>query len=163
MTLRESLKTLTEEKLARYDRFFEDGAEAQVTYSVRHGEETVEITIISNGTIFRAEEGADTFRTALDSAMDALDRQIRKNKTKLEKRMRSGAYAAIAEEEAAEDTPFVIRTKTYPFKPMSVEEAILQMNLIGHQFFVFVDQHTEKTCVVYLRKDGDYGLIEPEV
>ena len=162
MTLRESLKTLTEDKLARYDRFFEDGAEAQVTYSVRHGKETVEITIISNGTIFRAEEGSDTFRTALDSAMDSLDRQIRKNKTKLEKRMRSGAYAAIDEVDVADDTPFVIRTKTYPFKPMSVEEAILQMNLLGHQFFVFVDQHTEKTCVVYLRKDGDYGLIEPE-
>ena len=91
MTLRDSLKDLAEKKLAKYDRFFAEEAEAQVTFSCRHDLETVEITILSNGTIFRAKEGADTFRTALDSAMDALDRQIRRHKTRLEKRMRSGA------------------------------------------------------------------------
>ena len=162
MTLRDSMKTLAEEKLKKYDKFFEDTAEAYVTFSCRHDMETVEITILSNGTIFRAEEGADTFRTALDSAMDALDRQIRKYKTRLEKRMRPDAYAAFDEDEDYEESEFRIRTKTYPFKPMSVEEAILQMDLLGHQFFVFVDQDTESTCVVYKRKDGDYGLIIPE-
>ena len=162
MTLKESLKALAEDKLRKYDRFFEDGAEAQVTFSCRHNMEMVEITIFSNGTIFRAEEGADTFRTALDAAMDALDRQIRKHKTRLEKRMRQGAFEVMPEEADYEENPMRIRTKTFPFKPMSPEEAILQMELLGHQFFVFVDQDTEKTCVVYERKDGDYGLIIPE-
>ena len=163
MTLRESLKELAQDKLKKYDRFFEDGAEAQVTFSCRHNMETVEITIFSNGTIFRAEEGADTFRSALDAAMDALDRQIRKHKTRLEKRMRQGAFAVIEEEHHdQEEQPMRIRTKTFPFKPMSPEEAILQMQLLGHQFFVFIDQDTEKTCVVYERKDGDFGLIMPE-
>lgn len=163
MTLRESLKELAQDKLQKYDRFFEDGAEAQVTFSCRHNLETVEITIFSNGTIFRAEEGADTFRTALDAAMDALDRQIRKHKTRLEKRMRQGAFEGIPDDaHEFEENPLRIRTKTFPFKPMSAEEAILQMQLLGHQFFVFVDQDTEKTCVVYERKDGDFGLILPE-
>ena len=162
MTLKESLKALAEEKLQKYNRFFEDGAEAQVTFSCRHNLETVEITIFSNGTIFRAEEGAETFRTALDAAMDALDRQIRKHKTKLERRMRQGAFEVLPDEGELDEHPIRIRTKTFPFKPMSAEEAILQMELLGHQFFVFVDQDTEKTCVVYQRKDGDYGLIVPE-
>ena len=161
MTLRDSLKDLAEKKLAKYDRFFAEEAEAQVTFSCRHDLETVEITILSNGTIFRAEEGADTFRTALDSAMDALDRQIRRHKTRLEKRMRSGAYAAIADEAEMPEEEFRIRVKTYPFKPMSPEEAIMQMELLGHQFFVFVDQDDDSTCVVYRRRDGDYGMIRP--
>ena len=164
MTVRDSLKELVQTKLAKYDRFFEDNAQAQVTFSCRHGKEMIEVTVVSNGTIFRAEEGADTFRTALDSAMDALERQIRKNKTRLEKRMRQGAYAAInymPEPEQDEGEPR-IRTKTYPVRPMSVEEAIMQMDLLGHQFFVFVDQASEKTCVVYKRYDGAYGLIIPE-
>ena len=128
MTLRDSLKTMAEEKLSRYDRFFGDEAEGQVTFSCRHGQETVEVTINSNGTVFRAEEGADTFRTALDSAMDALDRQIRKNKTRLEKRMRSGAYNLLpAGEDLHDDAPPRIRTKTFAIKPMSAEEAILQI------------------------------------
>jgi len=163
MTLRDSLKEMAEDKLRRYDRFFGDEAEGQVTFSCRHGQETVEVTINSNGTVFRAEEGADTFRTALDSAMDALDRQIRKNKTKLEKRMRSGAYSLLpAGEDLHDDAPPRIRTKTFDIKPMSAEEAILQMELTDHTFYVFVDQESGKTCVVYRRRDGDYGLICPQ-
>ena len=162
MTVRESLKELAENKLSKYDRFFDEKAEAQVTFSSRHGMEMVEITIVSNGTFFRAEEGDETFRNAIDKAMDALDRQLRKNKTRLEKRLRDGAFDVLPEEEEEEREEKVIRIKTYPFKPMSVEEAAMQMDLLGHQFFVFVDQDDEKTCVVYRRKDGDYGLIKPQ-
>jgi len=162
MTVRESLKELAETKLSKYDRFFDDKAEAQVTFSSRHGMEMVEITIVSNGTFFRAEEGDETFRNAIDKAVDALDRQLRKNKTRLEKRLRDGAFDVLPEEEEDEREEKVIRVKTYPFKPMSVEEAAMQMDLLGHQFFVFVDQDDEKTCVVYRRKDGDYGLIKPQ-
>lgn len=163
MTVRPSLKELTEKKLAKFDRFFGDDAEAAVSYSCRHDLQYVEITIYYNGTIFRCEEGADTFQNAIDEALESLERQIRKNKTRLEKRLRSGAFVPepgdVEEEEEGE---FQIRTKYIPVKPMSVEEAILQMNLLEHQFFVYRDAVTEKPCVVYRRKDGNYGLITEE-
>ncbi len=163
MTVRPSLKELTEKKLAKFDRIFGDDAEAIVVYSCRHDLQYIEITVRSNGTLFRSEEGADTFQTAIDRALDSLERQIRKNKTRLEKRLRPEAFAAIADDvDEEEEGEFRIRTKTFAVKPMSVEEAILQMNLLDHQFFVFRDAETEAPCVVYRRKDGDYGLIRTE-
>lgn len=162
MTVRPSLRDLTEKKLSKFDRFFGDDGEAAVCFSCRHDLQYVEITIYYGGTIFRCEEGADTFQSAIDEAVESLERQIRKNKTRLEKRLRSGAFEPLVEEGEEEEGEFRIRTKYIPVKPMSVEEAILQMNLIGHQFFVFRDAETEKPCVVYRRKDGDYGLIVEE-
>lgn len=166
LTVRPSLRDLTEKKLARFDRFFGDEAEATVSYSCRHDQQYVEITIYQGGTIFRAEEGAATFQNAIDEAVDALERQIRKNKTRLEKRLRAGAFDPVpnapAPMDEEEEGEFRIRVKSFPVKPMSVEEAILQMNLLEHQFFVFRDDKTEKPCVVYRRKDGDYGLIVPD-
>ncbi len=164
MTLREGLKELAADKLSRYDRFFDESAEAQVTFSCRHGGEAVEITIHSDGNVFRAEEESDTFRTAFDGAMDSLDRQIRKNKTKLEKRMHEGAFAEMGweNEKEPENAPAIIRKKTFDFKPMSPEEAVLQMELTSHDFYVFTDEATEKTAVVYRRKDGNYGMISQE-
>ena len=163
MTVRSSLKELTEKKLARFDRFFGEDAEANVVFSCRHGLQYVEITIYYGGTIFRCEEGADTFQTAIDEALESLERQIRKNKTRLEKRLRPAAFDPIpGDMEEAEEGEFVIRTKYIPVKPMSVEEAILQMNLLEHQFFVFRDAETDKPAVVYRRKDGNYGLITEE-
>ena len=163
MTVRPSLKELTEKKLAKFDRFFGEDAEALVAYSCRHDLQYVEITILYGGTIFRSEEGADSFQNAIDRAIEALERQIRKNKTRLEKRLRSGAFAEPFEDGDEEEEPeFRIRTKSFPIKPMSVEEAILQMNLLEHQFFVFRDDTTNEPCVVYRRKDGDYGLIVAE-
>ena len=163
MTVRSSLKELAEKKLARFDRFFGEDAEASVSFSCRHDLQYVEVTIYYGGTIFRCEEGADTFQTAIDEALEALERQIRKNKTRLEKRLRPAAFDPIpGDTEEAEEGEFKIRTKYIPVKPMSVEEAILQMNLLKHQFFVFRDAETEKPCVVYCRKDGNYGLITEE-
>ncbi|MBR7181423.1 MAG: ribosome-associated translation inhibitor RaiA [Clostridia bacterium] len=160
MTIRPSLKELTDKKLAKFDRFFGDDAEADVVYSCRHDLQYVEITIVYGGTIFRSEEGADTFQTAIERAIDALERQIRKNKTRLEKRLRAGAFVAEADDiDEPEEESFRIRVKSFPIKPMSVEEAILQMNLLEHQFFVFRDAETNEPCVVYRRKDGNYGLI----
>ena len=160
MTVRQSLKDLTEKKLAKFDRFFGDDAEAIVVFSCRHDLQYMEITINYNGTIFRSEEGAETFQNAIDEAIDSLERQIRKNKTRLEKRLRTGAFVP-AEDDVDEDEEgeFHIRTKSFPIKPMSVEEAIMQMNLLDHQFFMFRDDATNEPCVVYRRKDGDYGLI----
>ncbi|MBQ8342016.1 MAG: ribosome-associated translation inhibitor RaiA [Clostridia bacterium] len=165
MTVRQALKDLTEKKLAKFDRFFGDDAEASVVFSCRHDLQYMEITINYNGTIFRSEEGAETFQNAIDEAIESLERQIRKNKTRLEKKLRTGAFTPMEGEvydDDEEEGEFRIRTKSFSIKPMSVEEAIMQMNLLDHQFFVFRDAETNEPCVVYRRKDGDYGLIVAE-
>ena len=165
MSVRDSLKDAVEKKLHKFDKFFGADAPAYVTCKTRKGVKIMEITISYGGTVFRAEEESDTFITALDRTVEALERQIRKNKTRLEKTMKSGAFTIIEAEdddEFDEEGEFHIRTKTYPTRPMSVEEAILQMNLLGHAFFVFYNDDIDGVCVVYKRKDGDYGLIEPE-
>lgn len=163
MSVRESLKQLTEQKLAKFDKFFGEDTEARVAFNCKHDRQNVEITISYGGTLFRSEESADTFQSAIDEAVESLDRQIRKNKTRLERRFRSGgiSFADPSWETAEEDEEFRIRVKEFEFNPMSVEEAIMQMNLLEHQFYVFNDAETGSTCVVYKRKDGDYGLIAP--
>lgn len=164
MTVRESLKDLIEKKLSKFDKFFGADTEAFVTCRTRKGEKILEITINYGGSTFRSEEESETFITALDRAIEGLERQIRKNKTRLEKRVKSGAFVIEPDDddEYEEEPEFEIRTKTFPFKPMNAEEAILQMNLLGHEFFAFVDQDSGETCVVYKRKEGSYGLLVPE-
>jgi len=164
MTVRESLKAVIEKKLAKFDKFFGAETEATITCKARKGVKILEITISYGGATFRSEEESDTFITALDRAVEGLERQIRKNKTRLEKMMKKGAFVIEAEDddEFEEEEEFSIRQKTYPQKPMTPQEAILQMNLLGHTFFVFYDDEIGETCVVYKRKDGGYGLIVPE-
>ena len=161
MTVRESLKTAIEKKLSKFDKFFGSETEAAVTCKTRKGVKIIEITINYGSTTFRCEQESETFITALDRAIEGLERQIRKNKTRLEKTVKSGAFVIGEEDddEYEEEKEFVIRTKTFPFKPMSAEEAILQMNLLGHAFFAFTDAESGSAAVVYKRKDGDYGLI----
>ena len=164
MTVRESLKVIIEKKLAKFDKFFGEDTEATITCKARKGVKILEITISYGGATFRCEEESDTFITALDRAIEGLERQIRKNKTRLEKMMKKDAFVIEEDDddEFEEEEEFNIRTKTYPQKPMTPQEAILQMNLIGHSFFVFYDDEIAETCVVYKRKDGGYGLIVPE-
>mgnify|MGYP004660872557 CR=1 FL=1 len=150
-------------KMAKLDKYFPEEATADVTLSRKHGVSTMEITINSDGTLYRSEQGAEDFRSALDRCIETIERQIRKNKTRLARRLRT----ALPEEEdffAVEDEEqeHVIRVKEFSLKPMSVEEAILEMNLLGHSFFVFRDDITNRTCVVYARRDGDYGMIVPQ-
>jgi len=163
MTVRESLKAVIEKKLAKFDKFFGADTDAFVTCKTRKGDKIIEITVNYKGTTFRSEEENETFVTALDRAMESLERQIRKNKTRLEKTIREEAFREEDyEDEYAEEGEFEIRVKTFPFKPMTPEEAILQMNLIGHEFYAFIDADSLETCVVYKRKEGSYGLIVPE-
>lgn len=165
MNVYEDMKLLIEKKLQKLDKFFSGSPDATVTLSCKHSEKNLEITISAAGTLFRSEVGAESFRDALDQAVNNIERQIRKNKTRLARRLRSTEFVPPAEEEfddSVADDEKIIRTKTFSTKPMSPEEAILQMNLLGHQFFVFVDDQSGATCVVYARKDGDYGLIVPE-
>lgn len=164
MKLFDIVKESAEKKLAKFDKFFDENAEMDITFSLANNLERVEITIHSDGMMFRAEEAADTFANAIDNATEALERQIRKNKTRLLKRVREEGFkiAEVDVPDVDEEVMFNVRTKTFPFKPMSVEEAILQMDMLGHDFFVFKDANDLETCVVYRRKHGGYGLIVPE-
>lgn len=169
LSVYEDTKAMINEKLSKLDKYFDDEASAVVTLTHKRNLSTLEITIKASNTLFRSEVDAETFRDALDKSIDNIERQIRKNKTKLRKKLREGvipdlyiAEASVGGEEDTEENDIIIRTKKFEYTPMSPEEAIMQMNLLGHTFFVYNDSVTEKTCVVYKRKDGNYGLIEPE-
>lgn len=163
-------KTMIVEKLEKLDKYFAEEGSATVTLSHKRDLSTLEVTIKASNMLFRSEVDAETFRDALDKSIDNIERQIRKNKTRLRKKLRDGiipdgeatrdAYDGIDEDE---DNEIIIRTKKFEYTPMSPQEAIMQMNLLGHTFFVFNEPASGKTCVVYKRKDGNYGLIEPEI
>ena len=163
MTVPEDIKAIAEKKLAKLDRYFADEETATLKFSSKHNSENIELTIMSGNTIFRCETSDETFRNALDKAVETIDRQIRKNRTRLEKRLRGTAFAQPKpEEELSESSEKIVRTKYFKLNPMTVEEAILQMNLLGHSFYMFEDAEKGIACVVYSRKDGDYGLIVPD-
>ena len=163
IVLDDDFKTLVEKKLSKFDRIFGDEAQSYVTVIKGKNWETVEIMVKHRGMLFRAERSADEKQAAFDEAMDILSRQIRKNKTRLEKKIHSASIAELFPQESEEEMEFnVVKTKTFPVKPMDVEEAILQMNLIGHQFYMFRNAKTNDINVVYKRKDGNYGVLEPE-
>ena len=166
MNVYEDTRLLVEKKLSKLDKYFKAGAdpEATVTLSRKNNVSSVDVTINAAGTLFRSEVRADDFRDAMDQTVEHIEGQIRKNKTKLAKRLRENVMdmSIIPEPiEQEEDDEIIIRTKQFEFKPMSPEEAVMQMNLLGHSFYVFKDISTNETCVVYARKDGAYGLIEP--
>ena len=161
-----------EKKVGKLDRFFKEDASAAITFSVEKDRNQVEVTIRSSGTIFRVSESSSDMRASIDAAVASLERQIRKNKTRLEKRLRQGAFERTVDEadvasfvpEGPEEGEYrIVRTKTFPIKPMTQEEAILQMNLVGHSFFAFKNEDAGGAfAVVYRRNDGGYGLIEDE-
>ena len=163
-TPRDSFKDRAEKRLKKVEKFFGSEAEAKVTATVEKNEQIVEVTIYHDGMIFRSQERAVNMNDALDRCADSIVRQIRKNKTKVEKKLRQAAFDEYDAIEAfePEDDYSVVRSKEILLKPQSVEEAILQMNLLDHQFYMFLDSSSYKTCVVYARKDGGYGLLIPE-
>ncbi|MBQ5581340.1 MAG: ribosome-associated translation inhibitor RaiA [Clostridia bacterium] len=167
VNLRDNFKERVYKKLGKFEKIFADDSEATVTVTVEKNRQTVEVTIRDNGMTYRAESTALEMNDALDSVVDILGGQIRKNKTKLSKKLRAESIEQYfaefkSDEEAVEDEYNVVRTKTFTVKPLSVEEAILQMNMIGHEFFMFLNSNTNQICVVYKRKDNTYGLLEPE-
>ena len=165
MNVWSEMKETIETKLKKLDKYFSDECTATVTLSSKPSYKRLEITIAASGMLFRSEVEDETFRNALDKAIYSIERQIRKNKTRLQKKLRQGAFdGGIVEtnEDFEEEKEFTVREKTFPLKPMSVEEAIMQMNLIEHDFFVFKNDKTGDVCVVYKRRDGHYGLIETQ-
>jgi putative sigma-54 modulation protein len=165
-----ALREATIDKLSKMDKYFTPDNEAQITMSVQKLRHIIEITIPVKGGILRAEESAENMYTAIDKVVDVLERQLLKHKNKLISRQHSSGNAGtfkkefvneIKEQDIDDNEIEIVRTKRFAIKPMDIEEACLQMDLLGHDFFVFMNSDTEEVNVVYKRKKGDYGLIEP--
>jgi putative sigma-54 modulation protein len=164
----DALREVTEKKLTKLDKYFQKDIEGNVTFSTQKNRKIIEVTINLPGTIIRAEESSDDMYASIDKAVDVLERQVRKHKTKLQKRYKNNetirfdnVMPLTVEEDS--DKPKLVKTKRFILRPMSSEEAILQMELLRHNFFVYLDGETNDVGIVYKRKDGDYGLIEPEL
>lgn len=167
MQLTDALREATEKKIRRLDKFFQQDVEAKVVLSVEKKIQKVEVTIPFNGRIVRVEESSDDMYNSIDEAVESLEKQIRKHKTKLQDKRQANESIKFENIEPLEDEDIeeykVVKTKRFAIKPMSIEEAILQMDLIKHNFFVFLNADSEEVNVVYRRKDKNYGLIEPEL
>ena len=162
-----ALKESVEKKISKLSRYFESDVEARATLNVQKNRQIVEVTIPFNGVILRGEESTDDMYKSIDLVEDKLERQIRKQKTKLSRRNSGGSlrFPSFNSDEIKdehEDEAKIVKTKSFNVKPMSADEAILQMELLGHSFFVYEDADTSKVNVMYKRRDGDYGLIEQE-
>lgn len=165
VNLRDNFKERVEKKLKKFEKIFSDDATVNVVVTLNKNNQTVEITIKDNSMIYRAEKTQLEMNDALDKCVDVLGRQLRKNKSKLEKRLKSGSIDDLfqsSEYVAEDEVDFkVVRTKSIPVKPITVDEAILQMNMVGHKFYMFTNVDTNEINVVYTRDDGTYGLLEP--
>ncbi|MBQ6626566.1 MAG: ribosome-associated translation inhibitor RaiA [Ruminococcus sp.] len=164
VNLRDNFKERVEKKLKKFEKIFSEDATANVVVTLNKNNQTVEITIKDNSMIYRAEKTQLEMNDALDKCVDVLGRQLRKNKAKLEKKLKSGSIDDLFEaplEEADEEEYKLVRTKRIPLKPVTVDEAILQMNLLGHKFYMFTNVDSGEVNVVYTRDDGAYGLLEP--
>ncbi len=164
MQISQSFTDYAQERLdAKLDKFFGEEADAKIMLTEQKGKIVLELTVRYNQMIYRAEQAAVDKSDALDAAIDKIIRQIRKNKTRLEKRLKDSAFKQEFQDTVEEQTDFsVIRRKTFVLRPMSVEEAILQMNMLGHNFFMFIDAPTGDVNVVYKRDDEGYAVLAPE-
>ena len=169
VSLPANVHAYAEKKVMKLERYFGDDAEALVAFSVEKNCNKVEITVHVSGTYFRASESTSDMFASVDAAVSTIERQIRKNKTRLAKRLRQDAFVREPEmvssfvPDEPEEGYEIIRTKRFSMKPMKREEAILQMNLLEHTFFAFRDEDADGAfAVVYKRNDGGYGIIEDE-
>lgn len=158
-----------EEKLQRLDKYLEnsENVRASVIVKVKNHEQRVEITIPLKSFILRSEETKDDFYAAVDKTIDKLERQVRKNKTRLMSKKVKQSYdfnfdSIVLDKNEEKEDKKIVKRKTIEVKPMNEEEAILQMELLGHQFYMYKDSETNKPAVVYKRNDSNYGIIESE-
>ncbi|MBK5245279.1 MAG: ribosome-associated translation inhibitor RaiA [Eubacteriaceae bacterium] len=166
MHVSEGLKETLKKKFSKFDRYFGQETEIYATFSKEKNYQMLEVTIPVGKTILRAEEKSEDMVSSIEDVVNKLEGQLRKHKTKLQKRNIEEASKFNFEDiegldESEEFQPKVVRTKKFAVKPMNVDEATLQMELLGHDFFVFLNGDTDDVNVVYMRKDGNYGLIEP--
>ena len=165
--LPENVHAYAEKKVMKLARFFEEDAEARIVFSVQKSRNNVELTVHGAGTWFRASESTSDMFASIDAAVGTIEGQIRKNKTRLARRLKQGAFSRTVQEETSfapdqeEEDLNIVRTKRFYFKPMTREEAVLQMNLLDHTFFAFRDEDNGGSfAVVYKRNDGGYGLLD---
>ena len=163
--LPENVHAYAEKKVMKLARYFEEDAQALVVFSVEKNRNNVELTVRGAGTWFRAHESTSDMFASIDAAVGTIEGQIRKNKTRLSRRLRQDAFVRSVEEtsfaEELEETLEILRIKKFRFEPMTREEAVLQMNLLEHNFFAFRDEDNDGSfAVVYRRNDGGYGLID---
>mgnify|MGYP002588306398 CR=1 FL=1 len=164
----EGLKSAVEEKLGKLDRFFAPETEVNVTLSVEKERQKIEVTIPVKGNIIRSEQVSSDMYVSIDLVEEVIERQLKKYKNKLIDKKRNVAdfapeYVDEDEEIFEEEEVKIIRAKKFGIKPMNAEEACVQMELLGHEFYVFLNSDTNEVNVVYKRRDGAYGLIEPEL
>ncbi|EGY80868.1 ribosome hibernation-promoting factor, HPF/YfiA family [Peptoniphilus indolicus] len=167
LDLTQSLKEQSEKKLEKLDRYFDEEVEVRAVLSVEKDNRTVEVTVFLPGTILRAEDTSDDMYASIDATIDILERQIRKYKTRLKNRyqdpktIRFENIESLSEEETEESK--IVKRKTFTLKPMMEEEAEMQMDLLNHNFFIYLNAETEEIDLLYRRNDGNLGLIEVEV
>ncbi|QNO14459.1 ribosome-associated translation inhibitor RaiA [Alkalicella caledoniensis] len=165
----EGLKQHIDKRIGKLEKYFEENTEAQVTLSVTKDVHAVDVTVLLNGgMLLRAEEQSSDMYASIDQVIEKLERQTRKYKTRVNRKSRqqsikdfNGAGAPVPVEDDISE-PQIARVKKFNMKPMMTDEAILQMDMLGHDFFVFINGENEEVNVVYKRKNGDYGVIEPE-
>lgn len=170
LSVNDRVKEYMEEKVGKFERYFQTDIEVHATFSHRRSQnknfQIVELTIpLKTGGVFRVQSESEDMFASIDEAIDTLQKQITKHKTKLEKRYRSNEtirFEQIPQPVEEEEKLEIVRTKKFPVKPMDPEEAVLQMEMMGHDFFVFRNGDTDEINIVYARKDGKFGLIEPE-
>ena len=165
LNVTDKVRDYVEKKLGKLDKFFKDESEARVVLGTIKDNEYIEASIYAGGMIYRAEASDREILAAIDKIVDLIERQIRKNKTKMSKKNVRSKVVEINvdfdfEEKEEENSSKIVKRKVLEMKPMSEEEAILQMNLLDHEFFVFEDDKEGNLCILYKRKDGDYGPIE---
>ncbi len=162
----DAIRNYIEEKVGRLEKYFENPSEltANIVIKVRGRQQVVEVTIPASNIILRGEEAHQDLYASIDLVSDKIERQIRKNKTRMKsKNNRKNIDNFIADfnvEAEEEENTVIVKRKIIETKPMNEEEAILQMELLGHEFFVYKDDDHKNVCVLYKRKDGDYGIIE---
>lgn len=162
----EGLKNAVYDKLSKLEKYFAEDADAQVTFSVEKDRQKIEVTIPMKGHIIRAEQVSDDMYVSIDLVVEVIERQVNKYKKKLIDKEQNAAFLqnSFMEEEVDDDDEAIkiVRSKKFAVKPMYPEDACIQMDLLGHNFFVFRNAETEEVNVVYKRKGNTYGLIEPE-
>jgi putative sigma-54 modulation protein len=164
IALTDALKNTVEKKLGKLEKYFNPEVEIHATLSVQKNRQIIEVTIPFNGILLRGEESTTDMYLSIDNVVDKLEKQIMKHRTRLERRTHDGSLRLmeVPSEVAEEEEPQVVKTKRFAVKPMDVDEAVLQMDLLGHDFFVFRNADSNEVNVVYKRRDGNVGLIEPE-
>lgn len=164
------LEELINKKVSKLDKYFPEDTQAQVTLSVERNRHIVEVTIPYAGGIIRGEETSGDMYASVDNVLSKLEKQIVRHRTKLEKSLRAGAFRApepvyadaFTQDDLDEEAAKVVKVKRFDIKPMTVDEAMLQLEMLGHSFYMFTNGDTNQINVIYKRKDGNYGLIEPE-